>query len=612
MPDLVDQFCPNVHDAPITAADFDPSSGTVATADESGVVAIQRPGETSPQLIFQPGAACHAVGLVRGGSLVAIGDDEGTVGVFRTDNGQAIFQEVREGARGRVRAMRGVAISPEGSRMAAIAVDGLLRVWDITRPDGGDRQAWRGFSGDSVEFDPRGERLLAMDDQGQPRLMDLRRLEALYMDRLQTPADRAIFTLDGTMVLASGPAGISLLRVADGALVASFATKGGSGIMNLVLSPNGELVAAVTQRSAHLFTLPDLQPSESQKHGAPNPTGAAYWGTNGLRVAGNDGLMHSGGEGGAGPVQAAGGFADFRLAGHMDRVSIWAGNQRVREIPIESELREILIDRDGRLAVAVPLRGPIQVFEVQTGKRMFDGGPETSGALEVGVGGTVVAVQLKRGGCRWWELSANRGFELKWPLAMSLSGGGTWLGVVTPKGAVRVLDPATGKDALPPPTPLAEVPIRLLSFVNRRPDMLVLDNDGVLGHYDLGTSAKENRPAEGRDVLTLNVPADRMWGISGGQYCAVRIPEQDGTSTILFIDVHACEVTSEVRNLHGRAWVDAEKGLILEPARASAILERDMQGREKRVLRSLSDGQWIAFDRRGILDASEAAANVLS
>ena len=55
MASLVDQFCPNVHDAPITAAAYDPWSGVIATADASGLVAVTRAGEASPGLLFQPG-----------------------------------------------------------------------------------------------------------------------------------------------------------------------------------------------------------------------------------------------------------------------------------------------------------------------------------------------------------------------------------------------------------------------------------------------------------------------------------------------------------------------------------------------------------------------------
>jgi len=609
MPALVDQFCPNVHDAAITAACYDPHSGTIATADAAGLVAVQRPGETTPQLTFQPGDAVHgALSLIAGGSLVAVGDESGTVGVYRCDNGQPWFQEIREGARGRVRAMRGVAISPEGRTLASIAKDGLIRLWDLEH--GKRTAAWQGFSGDTVQFDPRGQRLLAMDDQGQPRLMDLMSLQALYMDKLQMPAERALFSLDGTMVVAVGQAGISLLRVADGALIGSFATRGGSGISNLILSPDGRQVGAVTQRSVHTFTLPDLQPVGSVKHGAPDPSGAAFWSHEGIRVAGSDGLMHGGGSGSAGPVSCVGGFGDCRLAAHGSQVALWRGNRREGEMSCEGVPREVHVDRDGRLAVILPERGPVQVFDCKTGRRVFDGGPASSGAVAVGVGGNVVAVQLKRGGLRWWDLAQNKGFELEWPKTMALSNGGTWLGVVTPRGAVKVLDPATGRDAVPSPTPLADVPIRLLGFVNRRPDLLVMDEEGVLGHYDLGDALRQGRPAEGRDVITINVPVDRLWGITGGQYCALRLPEED-RCTILWVDIQSCEVAHEVPDLDPRAWVDAEHGLILEPGRSAALVEREMNGQERRILRALPDGEWMAFGWRGILDASSGAGGAI-
>jgi WD40 repeat protein len=609
MPALVDQFCPNVHDAPITAACFDPASGTIATADAAGLVAIQRPGEATPQLTFRPGLGVRgALDLISGGTLVAVGDEGGTIGVYRTDSGEPVFVEAREGPRGQVRAFRGVAINAQASRLASISRDNLIRIWDLTH---GERiTAWQGFSGDTVEFDPRGERLLAMDSDGQPKMMDLMRVEALHMDRLQTPAEQATFTRDGTMVVAAGPSGISLLRVADGALVHSFATRGGSGIIRLVLSPDGTQAGAVTRRSVHIFSLPDLTPVESRPHGAPNPTGAALWASGGIRVAGDDGLMHSGGSGSAGPVTVTGGFGDHRVAVHSSTLAYWHGSRRQVSIDAETVIREVHVDRDGRLLVAVPRQGPIQVYNCQSGRKVFDGGPETSGTIHVGVGGAVVAVQQRSGGCRWWDLENNRGFELKWPRAMALSNGGTWLGVVTPRGFVRILDPMTGKDAIQPPRPLAEVAVVTMAFVNRRPDLLILDEDGVLGHYDLADSVRTRRPAEGRDVITINVPVDRIWGITGGQYCAMRLPEGPQCS-ILWVDIHACEVVHEVTGLDANAWVDAENGLILEPARSSAILEREMDGSERRVLRALPDSEWISFGWRGIIEASEHAAEGL-
>jgi WD40 repeat protein len=490
MPSLIDQFCPNIHDAPITAAAADPESGTIATADASGVVAIQRPGEATAQLIFQPGEEhVQAIGLIRGGSMVAIGDESGTIGVYRTHDGSAEFQELRDGPRGRVRSMRGVAISPEGSRLAAIAKDGLLRVWDLNQ---NDRNAWRGFSGTSVEFGARGQRLLAMDEAGQPRLMDLTTLQALYMDKLQTPADRARFTRCGTMVVAAGPSGLSLLRVADGHMVASFATKGGSGIVDLQLSPDGSRAAVITQRSVHVFSLPELEPLDSFRHGAPSPTGATLWHAGGVRVAGDDGLLHGGGGGSLGAVTTVTGSGPHRVAVHETMASIWSDNAQRNVIDLGMTPVACRVDRDGRLMLARPARGPVQVFRCTDGSAIFDGGPETHGATDMAVGGDIVAVTLAGGGLRWWDLAGNRGFELHWPKGLALSGGGTWLGVITPKGMVKILDPTTGTEALPSPEPLADIPVRLLSFVNRSASLMILDKDGVLGHYDLGPSVVVN------------------------------------------------------------------------------------------------------------------------
>ena len=609
MSSLVDRFCPNIHDAPVTAAAYDPQSGTIATADASGVIAVQRRGEAAPTLTFQPGAGIRGgLDLIPGGTLLAVGDEEGTIGVYRTTDGVSVFREAREGARGRVRAFRGVALNPQASMLASISRDNLLRVWDLSRME--RAAAWQGFSGDTVEFDRRGEQLLAMDDTGQPRLINLLTIQSMHMDRLQTPAEHATFSLDGSMIVAAGPSGISLLRVSDGGMINSFATQGGSGIINLVLSPDGRRAGAVTRRSVHFFSLPDLQPVESMKHGAPKPSGAALWSTAGVRVGGEDGLMHGGGSGGAGPVVLAGGCGEHRVAVHSDHIAYWRGGRRTLELPIREPIREVQIERDGNLIAAMPRRGPLQVFSGASGERIFDGGPPTEDALSFAVGGTVVAVHLAAGGCRWWDLSSSRGFELKWPQAMALSGGGTWLGVVTPRGYVHILDPRTGKDFMTPPEALADTPVRQIAFVNRSADMLVFDEEGVLGHYDLREAAQGGGAAKGRDIITINVEVDRIWGITGGKLCAMRLPEGDG-STILWVDLASNTVVHEVRDLHRRAWVDADNAVILEPARSSAILERRMDGSEHRVYRALPDDEWISFGQRSVYQTSSGAAQGL-
>jgi len=599
MASLADQFCPNVHDRPITAAAHDASSGVTLTADEGGMVAVQRSGEPSPHLLFRHGAApIRAATFIRGAMSFALGDDQGTVALYRTDDGDKQFEEARTGERGRTRAIRGVALNPDGSCLAAIAIDGLLRVWDLAHHD---RRVWRGFSGATVEFDLRGERLLAMDDHGQPRLTDLGNAQALTLDHLPTPAQFARFTRDGTMVIAAGESGLSAIRTTDGALVTSLGAKRGSKIVNLLLSIDGSEIAAITQRSIHRFSVPGLEPIVSTRHTAPDAKGAAVWTRGGIQVAGADGHLHTDGKPSLGPVTAVSGNGPCRLAIHGSRIAVWRDHRRVAVFDAGVALRDAQLSDDRKLLLAVPEDGPVAVLDANTGEHVFDAGPETNGAPEACIAGSVVATRLERGGCRWWDLKSDRAFELAWPQAVALSEGGRWIGVVTPAGDVRILDPQTGEEALAGPVPLAQIPVRFLAFAGT--DLVVLDRDGVLGHYDLAASARSGQPARGRDIVTIHAPVDRLWAMADRKHCALRLSE----GSILFVDVEGRAVASEVKGLDRRACMDPARGVILAPARAGALIERDMAGIETRVLRSAAESEWLSFGWNGILDASEAA-----
>ena len=378
----------------------------------------------------------------------------------------------------------------------------------------------------------------------------------------------------------------------------------------LTCAPNGEEVAAVTQRSIHRFGLPNLQPLGSDKHGAEDPTNAAYWDWTGPVVGDAGGAMHrAGGRPSLPAIVCCTGYGDNRVAMHGSWMALWDKTRLRRPFNVKHNFIEVKIDRDGRLVCGLPDDGSgIQVFDARGGRHLFDAGRDTADTRKMEVGGPIVAAMINTGGMRWWDLKNNNVFELGWVQHFALSGGGTWIGCITPKGHVRVIDPANGKDAIPAPEPMSEVPVILVSFVNRRPDMLVMDEDGVLSIYDLAVSVKEDRPAEGVDVLDLNVAVDRLWGITGGKFAAVRFQEPEaGTATVIFVDLEAGEVISEVTNLLPYVWVDPETGFILQPAKGGAILEMDMHGAQRRIFRVLPEGEWVCFGPAGILDASSGA-----
>lgn len=605
MPSLVDQFGPFSFDAPLTAAALDPDSGTTVAADAAGSLAVWRGGETSPGLRLHVGPArVGAVAVLRGGALVAAGDDDGTVVVFDTTSGEEVFKESREGARGRVRAMRGIALSPEGARLAAVGADGLIRLWDIERAE--REVAWQGFGGQSVEFDARGTRILCVDTDGQPRLIDLASRQAVPMDRLQMSVDRAFFTADGTQVVAGGAGGFAILRVVDGGIVHSVAARGGSGLVALLLAPDGSRVAAVSPRSVHLFAVPSLAPAETWRHGAPDP-GAAVWGSGGIRVGGSDGMFHERDVATPGAVRAVAGFGDRRVALHAEMVATWRGDHRDAAWPVPSAV-EVVMDRDGKTLAITGEDDGLTVLNARSGEGLLNAGKVVPGTVTVG--GSLVAAMRPGAGGRFWDLANNRQQDIPGARGVAVSLGGTWVAFVNANGRVRVIDPATGAPAVPDPAPPGDAPVRLIGFVNRRPDLLLVDAEAILTWYDLAASVRDGSPASGKDVLQFSTAPDRLWGITGGKYAAVRLPEGD-TCSLLFADIPGQSVVAEVSGLHPAAVVDPETGLILEPTRGAAILEREMTGAERRVLRALPSGEWVCVGPLGILSASVGAAALL-
>lgn len=607
-PTLVDEYCPEPHSGAISAAVCDPQSGATVTADDWGTVAITRANEKNPAFIYTMDAAVYAVAISPGGALAAIGDENGTVSVFKTWDGVEVFRDDKPGPEGAMRAMRGLAFHPDGTVLASISADGIVRVFDIQRHQ---RLAnWQGFAGQTIDFDARGETLLVLDTLGQIKRLDLQTEEQDDLELVPGGVQQAMFTRDGQHIVALGGGGVTLLGLPEGRIVNSFSARSSSGLLCILQSPDGSRVAAVSQRSVHQFSLPDLQPVASDKHGAPSPTVASMWDWAGLAIGGEDGRFHRpGAPPSLPPIICCTGFGQHRVAVHSDRVAVWSRGRRRRPFTAKKRFIEVKIDRDGRLLAGLPDDDSgLQIFEAKSGRHLFDAGRDTAHTPKMEVGGSVVATLLDRGGMRWWELKGNHVFELDWVDQFALSGGGTWLGVITPKGHVRVLDPATGEDAIPAPEPISDVPVAMISFVNRRPDMLVMDEDGVLSVYDLSVSVTEGRPAVGEDILDLNVAVDRLWGITGGRYAAVRFQvAEQGTATVIYVDLEKGDVVSEVPNLLPYVWVDPETGALLQPARGGGILELDMYGVEQSVLRSLPQNHWVAFGPKGVRDASSGA-----
>ena len=242
MSELAEQFCPFIHEEPITAVAYDSLSGLMISADASGEVALFRGTDKAPFQQFYHDGCVQAISIQMGGEIFAIGDDTGTIAVY-DQHVNVLFEESRSGERGASRAFRGIAINPQATLLASVSIDNILRVCDLQK--GKREMQWSNYNGTSISFDARGERLLAITTDGQPSLIDIWRKESLYLERIQFRCEHIGFSTDGTCIIAVGPAGFSVLEMRTGQRIGGQEAQRSSGILCMAMSPDGRQLAMV-------------------------------------------------------------------------------------------------------------------------------------------------------------------------------------------------------------------------------------------------------------------------------------------------------------------------------------------------------------------------------
>ncbi len=600
----------DLHQGPIQAIAHDPASDTVASGDESGLVAIRRRGEQHAGLVLKPGGPIHgALALSRGGGLIAIGDMHGTIGVYRTDTGRPTFVESRGEHAGKVRGMLGATFSPDASTLATISRDGAVRVWDLVSQE--RLASWRGFSGQTVDIGTRGIRVLVLDAHGQPRLLNLAKKEDTQLQPAPMACTHARFVLAESAILCLGADGLALINVADGQCLASFLVQGGAGLLGMVLSHDKTEAAILTERGLHRVSLPSLKVTRTREHGVEEPTGQALWTSSGIRIAGADGKLH-GAEGSThvASIKELAIFGRFRVISHDNRVAIWDGSRRTHYLRFSSAPRRMALDREARFLAMLPQDGPLAVYRLGHQDPLLVGDDQSSRATSVAIGGSVVCTRTPGGGMQWWNLDTAARQQMDNVNAMAMTAGGTWIACVDAEGRIRLLHPTTGQDVLPCPEMPSDSAVRKLAFINRRPELLVLDHEGRLFHFDLGQAVRLTQTPKARLVRRLESHANALWGITGGRMVLLRTPSGD-RANVLAIEIATGEVIKELKGLHFRTTADPETGHLLEPGRSAGLLERDLEGRQLRVLRSLSSTEWLSFGPRKIEECSSGASSLV-
>ena len=597
MSELAEQFCPFIHEQQITAIAYDALSSLQITADASGEVAVFRGANQSPFQRFYHDGPVQALAIQQGGELFAVGDDTGTIVVY-DQNIQVLFEESRPGSRGASRAFRGLAINPQGTLLAAVSIDNILRVWDLQKQR--REMQWSNYSGGSVSFDARGERLLAITTDGQPSLIDIWRKEALYLDRIQFRCEHVGFSPDGTSIIAVGPAGFSVLEMRTGQRIGGQEAQRSSGILCMAISPDGQTLGTVTQNSVHSFSLVNFEHVDSYRH-KTHPSGPTVWNSLGLAVAGIDGLLHYRDQNESVPqVTAIGAFGEMRAVIHQNIVASWRQDQRISlfSVPVHADL--VRVNRLYNLLLLHCEGKTFGLYNLANQRLILPGDRDTDD--DVLLGGMTVVSFHEDLGIKWWNIQRSSAYELPWPRGVAISNGGDMIAAITPKGRIRLLHTRDGAEAVPSPNIPPSAQVKKIAFVNKQPMLLALDTENVVSIFNLRTSIETGERANGEDLLQINSEVAEMWGISVDRkiYAVLQVYEED-SCMLIFIPKDLNEEPWTVENLHPYTTIDPASGLILEPVKSCAILERDMYGNEIKILRSMPDGGWISFTNSGVL-----------
>jgi WD40 repeat protein len=189
---------------PITAARFTPDGRSIVTA-AGGVLVTDAATGHRRTLVHDPKASAFGIAISPDGTRVASGFDDGTVRVASLRGGEPV--RVLTGHHGRV---FGIAFSADGRRLATGSVDdGTLRVWDLR--SGGAPMILRGGSDGvgGVAFSPDGRRVLGGGANGRVKVWSTSTGRLVATIETGNSAIQVVqFSSNGRWLLAAGEDGV--------------------------------------------------------------------------------------------------------------------------------------------------------------------------------------------------------------------------------------------------------------------------------------------------------------------------------------------------------------------------------------------------------------------
>ena len=212
-------------------------------------------------------------------------------------------------------------MNPGGTIVAALSKDNIVRVWNTQTENAKTlRVLWVLH----WNFDMRGERLLLIGEDGQPKFLHIKRQEIFPFDKPFTPIDHLCFSKDYQHIFAAGPGGFIVYQTATLQIVNGQAAQKMSGLVSIASHPYENKVAMFSKRSAYLIDVPSLEFTGSFAHGAPNPSNSGLWTLEGVSIGGADGIMHSKeGESAVPPTTGVYACGEYRLLIHHNQLTVF-------------------------------------------------------------------------------------------------------------------------------------------------------------------------------------------------------------------------------------------------------------------------------------------------
>ena len=238
------------HEAPVRRLAFTPDGRRLVSAHEDGgVIVWDVDGTEISEKLSAHSAAVHGLAVAPDGRTVYSSSDDGSAIIWDLSGERRLIRSFPvDPPFGRFDTPRGLALSPDGNRLALTHKDGAVDLIDAeTLRPRASLQALTGFAA-SVAFSPDGRLLAVAGEDGQATLWNARTLASVGELRgLRADAQALAFSPDGKLLASAENGGehprTRVWNVRRRALT-SFRSQ--TPAASLAFSPDGSLIAAAT------------------------------------------------------------------------------------------------------------------------------------------------------------------------------------------------------------------------------------------------------------------------------------------------------------------------------------------------------------------------------